>query len=516
MSMNSLTSLRSFTNEINKMTTRHNPEISPKQFNTAGTYKGIVYNNADPLRSGRLLIQVSGVLNTNLSSTPSGTYVWANPKSGNCFPGWGSYIIPPIGSTVYVEFEGGDPNKPLYSTGGWSTSSTIGDTITMSTDRSPANEDSEVFRLSEGASTFTGTSLAPPDAFFRCSINDLTPSIDVIHRTMKGSVIRMDEADERECIEIIDRGGNILKLASPVSMLDNTSNNSSRGASIDASNESGNESRMVDIKVQQLETYKDHNEKLDWFMLMKMMGGSTFRVLEGMDQHSILLKSSFVGLETMKDDPELGPEIMKNKMDKPGESKLLIQSLPGNIIQLTTKYGVISYDDQMMSLMIQTPPNDPNDPNEEKVFTSVVIESGKVTVNNSLVVEGDKVSINGTLEVSGEVHASNVITSKVDVNSHTHGGITPGDGKTKVPEESGSDPSPSTGSSGVLHKEYDDEKVDQDFNSRSVKEIIRPNDIWEGEDVGSSGADTSSIDSDGDNYYSQNKVVNEILDLSKG
>jgi uncharacterized protein involved in type VI secretion and phage assembly len=73
-----------------------------------GKYRGTVLNNVDPMQIGRLLVQVPDV--TGL--TPSS---WAMP----CFPitgkQMGAYMIPQIGTGVWVEFEQGDPDHPIWS-----------------------------------------------------------------------------------------------------------------------------------------------------------------------------------------------------------------------------------------------------------------------------------------------------------------------------------------------------------------------------------------------------------------
>jgi len=73
-----------------------------------GKYRGTVLNNVDPLQIGRLMVQVPDVT----SLTPSS---WAMP----CFPftgkQMGAYMIPQIGTGVWVEFEQGNPDYPIWS-----------------------------------------------------------------------------------------------------------------------------------------------------------------------------------------------------------------------------------------------------------------------------------------------------------------------------------------------------------------------------------------------------------------
>jgi uncharacterized protein involved in type VI secretion and phage assembly len=78
-----------------------------------GKYRGIVVANVDPLLIGRVCAQVPAVLGETISP-------WAMP----CVPAAGVqagfFIIPPIGSQVWVEFEQGDPNYPIWTGGFWS------------------------------------------------------------------------------------------------------------------------------------------------------------------------------------------------------------------------------------------------------------------------------------------------------------------------------------------------------------------------------------------------------------
>jgi uncharacterized protein involved in type VI secretion and phage assembly len=73
-----------------------------------GKYRGTVLNNLDPLQIGRLLVQVPDVTGLSLSS-------WAMP----CFPvsgrQMGAYMIPQVGAGVWVEFEQGNADYPIWS-----------------------------------------------------------------------------------------------------------------------------------------------------------------------------------------------------------------------------------------------------------------------------------------------------------------------------------------------------------------------------------------------------------------
>jgi hypothetical protein len=75
-----------------------------------GKYRGTVVNNIDPEQRGRLIVTVPDVL-TLVPST------WAEPctpLAGPTGPPMGVYLVPPIGAGVWVEFEQGDVDHPIW------------------------------------------------------------------------------------------------------------------------------------------------------------------------------------------------------------------------------------------------------------------------------------------------------------------------------------------------------------------------------------------------------------------
>jgi uncharacterized protein involved in type VI secretion and phage assembly len=75
-----------------------------------GKYRATVLNNVDPEMRGRLMLNIPDVLGV----VPS---TWAEPctpLAGPTGPAMGVYMVPPIGAGVWVEFEHGDPNYPIW------------------------------------------------------------------------------------------------------------------------------------------------------------------------------------------------------------------------------------------------------------------------------------------------------------------------------------------------------------------------------------------------------------------
>ncbi len=72
-----------------------------------GKYRGRVENNVDPLMLGRMQVSVPDVLGDIKQA-------WANPCVPYAGDGVGLFAIPPVGAHVWVEFEGGDPDHPIW------------------------------------------------------------------------------------------------------------------------------------------------------------------------------------------------------------------------------------------------------------------------------------------------------------------------------------------------------------------------------------------------------------------
>jgi uncharacterized protein involved in type VI secretion and phage assembly len=73
-----------------------------------GKYRGKVESNADPLQLGRLRVSVPGVLD-------DGRMSWAMPCVPYAGKGVGLLALPPSGANVWVEFEAGNPECPIWS-----------------------------------------------------------------------------------------------------------------------------------------------------------------------------------------------------------------------------------------------------------------------------------------------------------------------------------------------------------------------------------------------------------------
>ena len=80
-----------------------------------GKYRALVLKLDDPEKRGRIKVQCPEMYGDYESP-------WCEPCFANAVDGAGDFNLPPVGEGVWIEFEKGDPQYPIY-TGGWWTAS---------------------------------------------------------------------------------------------------------------------------------------------------------------------------------------------------------------------------------------------------------------------------------------------------------------------------------------------------------------------------------------------------------
>lgn len=73
-----------------------------------GKFEATVINNVDPMQLGRIQVQTPEASGISLSS-------WATPSFPFAGKQMGAYMIPQVGSSVWIEFQGGDLDKPIWT-----------------------------------------------------------------------------------------------------------------------------------------------------------------------------------------------------------------------------------------------------------------------------------------------------------------------------------------------------------------------------------------------------------------
>jgi uncharacterized protein involved in type VI secretion and phage assembly len=73
-----------------------------------GKYRGKVENNQDSKNLGRIQVSVPAVYGDDTTS-------WAMPCVPYAGKNVGLFTIPPVGANIWVVFEGGDPDYPIWA-----------------------------------------------------------------------------------------------------------------------------------------------------------------------------------------------------------------------------------------------------------------------------------------------------------------------------------------------------------------------------------------------------------------
>ncbi len=199
-------------------------EEHEERFNSRfyGKYRAFVRDNNDPERLGRCRLEVPAVLgvgNENWSD-------WAWP----CFPYGGNddvgmFLVPEEGASVWAEFEGGDPQYPIWS-GVWLARS------------NPGEQPEESKRLCSTATCrdcedkcehASDASDKKEHGKFHGHPPYYCPRRKVLVKTETGHTIVMDDRDEEEFLKIIDRAGQVLHMYCPVKAEVQSENTRRRG-----------------------------------------------------------------------------------------------------------------------------------------------------------------------------------------------------------------------------------------------------------------------------------------------
>lgn len=77
-----------------------------------GLYRGTVANNIDPLQLGRIQAIVPDVSNVIPTS-------WAMPCVPIAGKQMGTFVVPQVGAGVWMQFEQGNPDFPVWTGGFW-------------------------------------------------------------------------------------------------------------------------------------------------------------------------------------------------------------------------------------------------------------------------------------------------------------------------------------------------------------------------------------------------------------
>jgi uncharacterized protein involved in type VI secretion and phage assembly len=83
-----------------------------------GKFRGVVTDNQDPLMQGRVRARVTDVMGQDESG-------WAMPSAPFGGDQMGFFAIPSVGAGVWIEFEHGDPDYPIWSGAWWGSATEV-------------------------------------------------------------------------------------------------------------------------------------------------------------------------------------------------------------------------------------------------------------------------------------------------------------------------------------------------------------------------------------------------------
>lgn len=150
-----------------------------------GKYRGIVTDTMDPLMMGRIRARVPDVMGEQESG-------WAMPCAPFGGAGMGFFAVPKVGGGVWIEFEHGDPDYPIWSGCWWGSAADMPPTLLA-----PPPPSKKVMLKTEGGHTI---------------LIDDTPGIGGITlETSSGQKIKLSTLG----IEIDNGMGATIKLTGP-------------------------------------------------------------------------------------------------------------------------------------------------------------------------------------------------------------------------------------------------------------------------------------------------------------
>ena len=189
-------------------------------FKRFGIYRGKVEYNDDPLQLGRVCVRIPAIHGSE-SITTTEDLPWAS--TCNAFgggSGYGSFMIPPVGSMVWIAFDGGDVDFPVVMGTFPVVPAKERVMLRDSNQKHPVGTQSMTKSPSEPWKT--PPSNESPSEFLQMVRNH--PETYVPFKSPKGASLVVEDRDEVERLRLTDRSGQGLVMSSPITRGNNLNN----------------------------------------------------------------------------------------------------------------------------------------------------------------------------------------------------------------------------------------------------------------------------------------------------
>jgi len=215
--------------------------VSRSQQTYFGKYRGLVVDNDDPEKRARVTLRVPALLGDEAVSH------WAEP----CLPfgGYqdqGLFMVPAIGAQVWVEFEAGDINHPIWTGTTWQQSSDV------PSEASDASPHIHQLKTSSGHILLFNDNEGEEEIklFHKADAQlDINPDGVITLTDAAGSSVTLDAAGTK--IEITDSNGNSMVMESSGTTVSDANGNeivmAASGVTVSSSGTVNIEGSMVNV-----------------------------------------------------------------------------------------------------------------------------------------------------------------------------------------------------------------------------------------------------------------------------
>ena len=267
-----------------------------------GVFRGIVEYILDPKGEGRVKVRVVQVYGDKSEISSKGL-----PWAKSMLPVM-AFGVPKVNEIVFVMFEGGETQFPLYINAASVTrqESSRSGTIQSNDSGSEIIPDETILPISMGETKIPQGLDVPLEAQVTANYD---PTRVVLARSTKGHAVYLDDADEREMLVLADRAGQILSFVANVKEVDNEGNVAERKLeTVETGNQIGYDKlvsnfAMVMVSDLMAQAVALTSRKGDESVTIKSNKGSSATPFSGENRHAIELGAgqNHSYIEIMKD-----------------------------------------------------------------------------------------------------------------------------------------------------------------------------------------------------------------------